>query len=321
MKKQWVPIMLGSNVPAHPSRGGLATLFRYAEEWRCECAQTYITLSRRWNVPDLSPEEISNFKSSWQESHVKQVIAHAPLLVNLASPVDSIRQKSKDRLSTELSRANKLGIQFLVLHPGYYRSLDKKNGIERIIGALNDVLDNVNDSTAMILLETTAGQGTAVGSRFEEIAYILEKARKKRFLGVCFDTCHVFAAGYDIRGYRGYEKVLKKFDGIIGLDKLKVVHLNDSKNRLGSNVDRHASIGEGKLGLQMFHALVRDPRFRDTPKVLETPKSDGKKVQKQLEFLRKLQATSSPIFEPKDIRAQSTLDEILANTRGDGNSF
>ncbi len=303
--------MLGSNVPAHPARGGLATLFQYAEEWRCECAQTYITLSRRWNVPDLSPEEILDFKSAWRESQVKQVIAHVPLLVNLASPVDNIWQKSRDRLSTELSRANRLGIQFLVLHPGYCRNLDKETGIRRIIGALYNVLDNVFDSTAMILLETTAGQGTAVGSRFEEIAYILERARKKARLGVCFDTAHVFEAGYDIRGYRGYEKVLKKFDLIIGLDKLKVIHLNDSKTGLGSKVDRHASIGEGKLGLQIFHAFVGDPRFRDTPKVLEMPERDGKKVQKQLELLRKLQATSSPITEPKGIRAQSTLDDLL----------
>jgi len=302
--------MLGSNVPAHPTRGGLATMFRLAEEWRCECAQTYITLSRRWNVPYLSPEEILDFKSAWQESQVKQVIAHVPLLVNLASPVDNIWQKSKDRLSIELSRANRLGIQFLVLHPGYYRSLDKETGIKRIIMALNNVLDSVRDSTAKILLETTAGQGTAIGSRFEEIAYILEKARKRHFLGVCFDTCHVLAAGYDVRGYRGYEKVLTKFDVIVGLGKLKVIHLNDSKTGLGSKVDRHASIGEGKLGLQIFHAFVRDPRFRDTPKVLEIPERDGKKVQKQLEFLRKLQATSSPIAEPKGIRAQSTLDDM-----------
>lgn len=120
-------------MPAHPARGGLATLFQYAKEWRCECAQTYITLSRRWNVPHLSPEEIFNFKSAWEESQVKQVVAHVPLLVNLASPDDDIWQKSKDRLSIELSRANKLGIQFLVLHPGYYRNSDRKTGIQQII--------------------------------------------------------------------------------------------------------------------------------------------------------------------------------------------
>ena len=139
----------------------------------------------------------------------------------------------------------------------------------------------------------------------------MEKTRKIHLLGVCFDTCHVFAAGYDVRGYRGYGKVLKKFDVIIELDKLKVIHLNDSKTGLGSRVDRHASIGEGKLGLQFFHAFVRDPRFHDIPKVLEIPERDGKKVQKQLELLRGLQATSSRVTEPGNVRAQSTLDELL----------
>jgi deoxyribonuclease-4 len=306
--------MLGSNVPAHPGRGGLATLFRYADEWHCECAQTYITLSRIWNVTDLLPEEISAFKSAWRKSQVKQVIAHVPLLVNVASPASDKWQKSKSRLSTELARANKLGIQSLVLHPGYYRNSNKTAGIKRIVRTLNRVLDNVNDATAMILLETTAGQGTALGSRFEEIAYILENVRNKQFLGVCFDTCHVFAAGYEIRGYRGYEKILKEFDSVIGLDKLRAVHVNDSKTALGSRVDRHASIGEGKLGLQIFHAIVRDPRFRDTPKVLEISERDGEKVQQQLDLLRKLQATSDSISESKSTSAQSTLDEMFSNT-------
>lgn len=306
--------MLGSNVPAHPGRGGLATLFQYADEWHCECAQTYITLSRRWNVTDLLPEEISDFKSAWRKSQVKQVIAHVPLLVNLASPVDDIWQKSRDRLSTELSRANKLGIQSLVLHPGYYRNSNKTAGIKRIIRTLNSVLDNVNDATAIILLETTAGQGTALGSRFEEIAYILENVRSKQFLGVCFDTCHVFAAGYEVRGYRGYDKILKEFDSVIGLDKLRAIHLNDSKAALGSRVDRHALIGEGKLGLQIFHALLRDPRFRDTPKVMEIPERDGEKVQQQLDLLRKLQVTSNPISEPKGVSAQLRLHEVHPNS-------
>lgn len=306
--------MLGSNVPAHPARGGLATLFQYAEAWSCECAQTYITLSRRWNVTDLLPEEILNFKSSWQKSHVKQVVAHVPLLVNLASSANSIWQKSKHRLSIEVSRANQLGVQFLVLHPGYSGNLRKRTAIERIIGALDDIFENINDSNAKILLETTAGQGTSIGSRFEEIAYILEKTRKTQFLGVCFDTCHVFAAGYDIHGYRGYERVLEKFDDVIGLDRLKVIHLNDSKTEFGSRVDRHAPVGEGKLGVQVFHALVKDQRFHDIPKVLELPKQDVQMIPQQLKFLRKLQATVDPISEPKGAKAQSTLDNVLSDT-------
>lgn len=197
------------------------------------------------------------------------------------------------------------------MHPGHSLRLDKKTGINRIIRALNSVFDNVHNSTAMILLETTAGQGTAIGSRFEEIALILEKVKKRHLLGVCFDTAHVFEAGYDIRGYQGYEKVLERFDTIVGLDKLRAIHLNDSKTALGSKVDRHASIGEGKLGLQIFHAFVRDQRFQDTPKIIEIPERDGKKVQQQLELLRKLQTTSRLISEPKSVRAQLTLDEVF----------
>jgi len=303
--------MLGSNVPTHPARGDLAILFEFSDEWHCECAQTYITLSRRWDLPDLRPGDISNFRSAWSKSQVKQVIAHVPLLVNLASSNNVIWQRSKDRLLSELLRAGKLGIQFLVLHPGYYCSSDKMTGMERIIVALDDVLENVNNSNIEVLLETTAGQGTSLGSRFEEIAYVWEKVRMNHLIGVCFDTCHVFASGYDIRGYSGYEKVLEKFDLIIGLDKLKVIHLNDSRTGLGSKVDRHASIGEGKLGLQAIHALLRDSRFQNVPKVLETTEIDGRKIPEQLEFLRKLQANSTLVSEPDGIRVQLTLDEAF----------
>ncbi len=257
----WNNTLLGSNVPTRPSKvgNGLAALFRYAEEWGCECAQTYITLSRRWNVPDLPLSEISAFQSTWRESQVKRVIGHVPLLVNLASPVNDVWRKSKERLSTELALADKLGLQFVVLHPGYYRSLDRRMGIKRIIEALNDVLGGVEESTVKILLETTADQGTAIGSRFEEIAYILKGSERNHFLGVCFDTCHVFAAGYDLRGYDGYKKILKKFDTLIGLNKLQAIHLNDSKTGLGSKVDRHASIGEGKLRARGFSENYRQP--------------------------------------------------------------
>jgi deoxyribonuclease-4 len=303
--------MIGSNVPAHPFRGGLATLFQYAEELGCECAQTYITLSRRWNVPSLSSEEISSFKSTWLKSNVKEVVAHVPLIVNLASPVDLTLRRSRDRLSVELSRVNDLGIHFLVLHAGYYGDSSRKAGIERVIGGLNNGLKNVSNSTAKILLETMAGQGTAVGFRFEEIAYILDRVEKKEFLDVCFDTCHVFASGYDIRGYDGYEEVLKKFDATIGLDRIKVIHLNDSKAELGSRIDRHTAIGEGKMGLQVFHAFIREPRFQDTPIVLELPSKEKELVQQRLALLRKMQTNSYPISEPKDVRSQSTLDKVF----------
>lgn len=301
--------MIGSNVPAHPGKGGLSTLFAYAERWGCECAQTYLTLSRTWKTRELSPEETLSFRTAWQISRVKQVIAHVPLIVNPAAPADAIWQNSKTRLATELSIADQLGIQLLVMHPGYCGRLGKKAGIDRLVNALNEVFNGTEASHVMILLETMAGQGTAIGSRFEELAEIIKRVEKSHLLGVCLDTCHVFAAGYDIRGYQRYENVLKEFDANVGKDKLKMLHVNDSKGDLGWRIDRHMAIGEGKLGLQVFHAVVRDKRFEDTPKVLELPTRDEEKIQQQLRLLRKLQETTEYVSEPKEVKIQSRLDE------------
>jgi deoxyribonuclease-4 len=309
--------MIGSNVPAHPGKGGLSTLFVYAERWGCECAQTYITLSRTWKTRELSPEEILSFKAAWKKSSVKQVIAHVPLIVNPAAPTDAIWQNSKTRLTTELSIADTLGIQLLVMHPGYFCKLGKKIGIGRTVDALNDVFKTAETSHAMILLETMAGQGTAIGSRFEELAEIIRGVEKSHLLGVCLDTCHVFAAGYDIRGYQGYESVLKEFDAKVGRDKLRMLHVNDSKGDLGCRIDRHMAIGEGKLGLQVFHAIVRDKRFEDTPKVLELPNRDEEKIQQQLRLLHKLQETTENVSEPKETKIQLRLDESFLRDQTD----
>ena len=287
-------------------------MFKYGDEWGCECAQTYITLSRRWNISPLTPVEIADFKSMWHRSKVKEVIAHVPLIVNLASPIDSLCQKSKERLSAELSRVNDLGIHFLVMHAGYYGSGSRNAGIERVIEGLDNVLANVDSSVATICLETMAGQGTALGCRFEEIASILEGVNKSHSLGVCFDTSHVFAAGYDLRGYHGYEEVLKEFDATIGLDKIRAIHMNDSKTGLASRVDRHTSIGKGKMGVQIFHAFLRDHIFRDVPMILEIPIRGPDLIKQQLHFLRELQETTEPVSEPKSVREQTTLDEALS---------
>lgn len=286
-------------------------MFRYADDWGCECAQTYITLSRTWKVTSLSSEEVSSFRLGWRKSNVKEVIAHAPLIVNLASPSDDIWQKSKNRLSLELSRTNELGIKFLVLHAGNYGNSDRKRGIERVAKGLNHVLANSAESTSMLVLETSAGQGTSVGVSFDEIATIVKSVENDRVLGVCLDTCHSFAAGYDLRGYDGCERVLKEFDAVIGLERLRVFHLNDSKTDLGCRIDRHAPVGVGKLGVQVFHSLVRDRRFRSTPQVLEIPVDGGDLIKQQLQFLRQLQESDSPLNEPKGVRDQSTLDRVL----------
>lgn len=299
--------MLGSNVP---TVGGPSKGFRYAKEWDCECIQIYTTLSRRWNVPDLSEKEICEFELAWKESPVVQVVAHVPFLVNLASPDNEIWRKSVNRLIKEVSRCYKLGIRFLVLHPGSYRDSTEERGTKRIVGALNGVCARMDTIPVKILLETAAGQGTTLGSRFEELACILHRIKRPEFFGVCFDTAHVFIAGYDIRGYFGFENVMRKFDEIIGLDKIEVIHLNDSKTKLGSRCDRHACIGEGELGLQFFHALMRDSRFMNTPKVLEIPERD-QKSKDNLELLRNLQAIRNPLPKQKTSLSYQTSEGVL----------
>jgi len=275
--------MLGSNVP---TIGGFHTGFKWGDRWGCEVIQIYITLSRRWNVPELAKGEISKFKMAWQESSVKEVVAHVPYLVNLASQDKELYQKSIERLLIEISRAIKFGVSLLVLHPGSYGKSRREKGVKRIIDALNSIFQEI-DFPGKILLETMAGQGTTIGSRFEELALILEKVKKPESLGICLDTGHLFMAGYDIRGYEGYQKILDEFDRIIGIEKIKAIHLNDSKTDLGRRVDRHASIGEGKLGLQTFQAILKDERFKGVPKILEIPERDTKS-KNNLELLRKL---------------------------------
>jgi deoxyribonuclease-4 len=281
-----MPIMLGCTVP---TIGGLPKGFYWARKWGCECIQIYVTLSRRWDVSELSTEEVLKFKSAWQDSPVKKVVAHVPYLVNLASPDKYLWQKSKERLSVELSRARHFGVNFLILHPGSYGNSNKEDGMKRTVEALHAISSEIDNQNTKILLETMAGQGTAIGATFEEIAHILERVNHPEFFDVCFDTAHVFAAGYDIRGYDGCESVLKEFDKIIGIKKIKTIHVNDSRTKLGFRSDRHACIGDGELGLEVFHAIMRDARFLNIPKVLEIPET-SKRSKDNLELLRKLQA-------------------------------
>ena len=277
--------MLGSNVP---TIGGLPKGFEHADKWGCECIQIYLTLSRRWDVPVLSRKDISEFKNAWKKSGVKEVVAHLPYLANLASPDKDIHAKATNRLITELDRAGEMEVSFIVAHPGSHRSAGVKAGIDRTVDALNRALASTSNVLTKILLETMAGQGTEMGSSFEQLAEIIGLVKQPERLGICFDTCHVFAAGYDVSFYEGYEKTMEQLDKIVGIRNVGAFHLNDSKEDLGSCIDRHASIGEGHLGLECFHAVVKDSRFLDTPKILEIPERD-EKSQQNLDLLRKLQ--------------------------------
>ena len=273
--------MLGATVPA---RGGYHMAFEWGDKWRCECVQFYITPSRTWKVPKLSEEEILKFKTFWGKSKVKEVIAHIPYLVNLAASDKTLWNKSIERVKTELSRADKLGVSLLALHPGSFGNSTIERGVERIILGLNKILEKYKGN-AKILLETMAGQGTMIGFRFEQLDFILKKIRKSPSVGICFDIGHLFSAGYDVGNVKGYKKTLSEFNKIIGLEKIGAIHLNDSKSDLGSRVDRHASIGKGKIDLAVFQSIIKDKRFQNIPKLLELKEN---KIEESLKILRKL---------------------------------
>lgn len=277
--------MLGSNVP---TIGGLPNGFEYADKWGCECIQIYLTLSRRWETPILSEKEIYKFKEAWRRSKVKEVVAHLPYLANLASPDSELYRRARNRLVAELDRARDMEVSFLVVHPGSHRGVGEKVGIKKIIDALNAALASTDNTFTKILLETMAGQGTEIGNSFEQLAEIIGHTKYPERFGICLDTCHVFAAGYDIESYEGFEKTLKLLDKIINIKNVRAFHLNDSKEDLGSRIDRHDSIGNGYLGLECFHFIVTDSRFANIPKILEIPELNEKSRQ-NLDLLRRLQ--------------------------------
>ena len=210
---------------------------------------------------------------------VKNVVVHAPYIINLANLKDpAIYKLAKDVLKDELYRTNYIGVKYIVLHPGAHLSFGEIPGLNRIVDGLNEVLKNDN-SDVMILLETMSGKGSELGKTFEEIKYILDNVDKKDRLGVCLDTCHIFDAGYDI--VNDLEGVLTLFDKVIGLDRLKVIHVNDSKNILASHKDRHANLGQGNIGYETLAKVVWHPKLQDKIKILETPYIDDKPPYKE----------------------------------------
>lgn len=290
--------MIGATVP---TIGGLPNGFRYGDEWGCECLQVYVTLSRRWEVAPLQAKEVTAFRQAWRRSAVAQVVAHVPYLVNVASPDEALRAKSLERLLIEFDRCEKLSVPLLVLHPGGYRTSTREEGLARVTAALDFVYRAFPRAKTRILLETMAGQGTMLGSRFEELAQLLQTVQRPECLGVCFDTSHVFAAGYDIRGYAGYERVMSEFDRVIGLARIEAFHTNDSKGALGSKSDRHAAIGEGAIGIEAFHALVRDERFRKVPKMLELH-NELEIIRENVDLLKELQRKAMPVSAGDKLR-------------------
>lgn len=274
---------------AHESvAGGLHLAFERIERVGGEALQIFTRNQRQWHPADLGVEEIELFKKAHEKSGGMPVASHASYLVNLATGKDELLDKSVHNLSLELTRCAQLGVPYLVLHPGSHGGDGVEVGLERFTRGLDRAIEE-SGVTVQVLVETTAGQGTGLGSRFAELAYILDNSKFPELLGVCVDTCHVFAAGYELRTADGYEATVAALVSSVGLDKIRFFHLNDSRKELGSRVDRHEHIGKGAIGLGGFKNLLNDKRFAGLPMTLETPKSGSLAEDREnLQVLRSL---------------------------------
>jgi len=259
-------------IGAHTStQGGLHNALIEGQSIGATTVQLFTSNQRQWNSRVLTEELIEHYAKTLRETHLQDIMSHASYLINLASPNEDVHTKSKKAFRSEIERCQALKIRYLNFHPGAALDDSVENALNRIVESLLEVEEFFDDDDLILLLETTAGQGSVIGACFEELAHIIERTQDKLPIGVCIDTCHIFAAGYDIRTEADLQKTLKEFDTIIGLDKLYAFHLNDSQHDLGSRKDRHEALGEGKIGLDCFRFLMRSPITREIPKYLETP--------------------------------------------------
>jgi deoxyribonuclease-4 len=253
--------------------GGVNMAIERARSIRCTAMQMFVKNNIQWFARPLTRDEIALFLKHQQRGELLLIFAHANYLINLAATNGQFHANSIRSLSEELVRADQLELPFLVLHPGAHLGAGEEAGLEKIINSIDRVFSGLPKIKTRIALETTAGQGSCLGNKFEHLAYIISRVREPKRLCVCLDTAHVFAAGYDIDSEASVRKTFREFDGVVGLDRLVAIHLNDSKTACGSRVDRHEHIGRGKIGLPAFRFIMRDRRFRKIPKVLETPKA------------------------------------------------
>lgn len=262
----------GMILGAHLSiAGGPWHALERAAEYGFDCVAIFVRNQRQWRTGPLSEEVVRRFRRTRRRLGIGPVVAHGSYLINLAGR-EEVRSRSIAAMAEELDRAGRLGAEYYVLHPGSPLADGRDVGIERVSSALNEIVAGCGHRRVEVLLETTAGAGRQLAGTFEELAAILSPLRRRGRFGVCLDTCHVFAAGYDIRSRRAYDETMAAFDRIVGLDRLMAVHLNDSLGDLGSRRDRHEHIGAGRIGPDGFAHFVNDPRLASVPMILETPK-------------------------------------------------
>ncbi len=254
--------------------GGPSKAFQRIQTVGGECFQIFVKPSVQWQAGELSLEEAAEFIAERERTGIATVVAHASYLLNLASPEKEQRNRSILTLALELVRSARLGIESLVLHPGSHREAGEKKGIKWIAQGIDRALAKADVPNIKILLEIMAGAGSQLGCRLEQLRDMIGQSCNPRMIGICLDTCHVYAAGFDIAEPESYQAFFLSFQRLIGLNRLKVIHVNDSKNPLGSGVDRHEHIGLGHLGRGTFQRLLNDPRLDGIPFVLETPKGE-----------------------------------------------
>lgn len=277
-------------IGAHESIvGGIHTAFERALSVGCRTLQVFTKNNTQWYAKPITGEDVANYKTAEKKSRIAPVVAHDCYLINLCATNGAILKKSRAALIDELRRCELLGIPYLNFHPGSHMGAGEREGIGRIVESLNIAHEQTTGFQVLSVLETTAGQGTAVGYRFEQIRSIIDAVQNPERMAVCIDTCHIFAAGYDIRAEETYERTMLEFDTIVGLDRLVAIHANDSRKGLGARVDRHEHIGKGAIGESGFRLLMKDPRLQTIPKILETDKGPNLKEDKMnLRMLRRL---------------------------------
>lgn len=255
--------------------GGCHRALLEAQSRGFDTVQIFTKAPNQWTARPLDEEQVRLFRETLQETGLKYPTAHDSYLINLASPDETLYRKSIEAFVTEMNRAESLGLSYLVMHPGAHLSGTVEEGLSRVAQALDEVHARCAEHRVRVLIETTAGQGTTLGYRFEHLATILEEVAHPRRMGVCFDTCHVLAAGYGLSTEEEYTATMEEFDRVVGLKQIKAFHVNDSVKARGSRVDRHAHLGKGAVGLEGFRLLVNDERFKKLPMILETPKEEG----------------------------------------------
>ncbi len=283
------PYLLGAHMSI---AGGMHTSVERASKIGCNVMQVFVKNNNQWRGKKLSDKEILLFKEKLTQSDIKYVMAHDTYLINLCAINKMILSRSRATLKDEFDRCEQLGIEYLNFHPGSHMGQGEVDGIKLIADSLNIIHGQTTGYKVKSVLETTAGQGTAIGYRFEQLQAIIDLIEEKNRMAVCIDTCHIFAAGYNISNEAGWEKTFNEFDDIIGLERLVAFHVNDSKRECGSRIDRHEHIGKGKIGLEGFRLLMNDQRFLDTPKILETPK--GEDMKEDIENIKKLRLLAMP---------------------------